>query len=124
MHRLLAGAAAVALLAAPAVATADVRRYVAVDAVEVAHLQIFSSSAMFIFVAGRDESGAEASRGFYLPTHSSSPSTPPTGYTVEACQRMALMALAKPGRYDLEVTYSVQTERADLLQRCRLIRND
>jgi hypothetical protein len=120
-HRLLAGAAALALLAAPAVAAAEVHRFQSVDAVDSGFLQLFTSTFMFLAITGVDESGARVTRrfgAFYgdtIETHVA---------VKEQCDRMAMIALAKPGRFLLEVASEGEFDDTPALFRCKLVRND
>lgn len=120
-HRLLAGAAALALLAAPAVAAAEVHRFTAVDAVDSGFFQVFTSSIMFIAITGVDESGAPVTRR-YGAYHGDSLETLVS--VKEQCDRMAMLALAKPGRYVLEVADYDEFDNTPALFRCKLVRND
>jgi hypothetical protein len=120
-HRLLAGAAALALLAAPEVATADVHRYQTVDAIETAHVYIPYAYAV-VAITGTLDTGAQHT-AYYVGFHDNGPTA--ESVALEGCQRMALMALAKPGRFRLEVVDD--TTRATgytQLVRCKLVRND
>jgi hypothetical protein len=121
-HRLLAGAAALALLAAPAVAAADVLRFDAIDAVDTGRIRITSVGDFFVVALTGATAAGTGETLFYTHNISSSP----TGWAqlADHCQRVALMALAKPGRFTLEVTFSPGTPGVGRLERCKLVRND
>jgi hypothetical protein len=121
MHRLLAGAAAVALLAAPAVATADVHRYQTVRAVESGLTEASWYAFLVLAVTGVDDTGDEVTH-----LYTASWGSTETMVTIkEQCDRMALLALAKPGRYRLEITDDGDhDDDVRSLLRCKLVRND
>jgi hypothetical protein len=121
-HRLLAGAATLALLAAPAVAAAEVHRYQTVDAIETAHVYIPYGQNLVIAISGTLDTGAQHTAYYvgFLDEGATSESA-----ALEGCQRMALMALAKPGRFRLEVVDETTRDTGyTRLVRCKLVRND
>jgi hypothetical protein len=120
-HRLLAGAAALALLAAPAVAAAEVHRFSAVDAVESGIVFLGSYNYLLLAVTGVDETGAQVTRR-YVAGFGSTMETLVSAK--EQCDRMALLALAKPGRYDLQIADRDEGRDLPLLFTCKLVRND
>jgi hypothetical protein len=120
-HRLLAGAAALALLAAPAVAAAEVHRFTAVDAAESGFLRLGVWDYLLLAITGVDETGAEVTRRYVAAWGNDIATMVPAK---EACDRMALMALAKPGRYVLQITDYDATYETPMLYSCKLIRND
>jgi hypothetical protein len=123
-HRLLAGAAALALLAAPAVVAAEVHRYQTVDAVETASVSVVGSGVhVLLAITGTLDSGA-LHTAYYVGYHGDS--TTASSAAIEGCQRMALMAVAKPGRFRLDVvdTATTRDPAYTRLVRCKLVRND
>jgi hypothetical protein len=120
-HRLLAGAAALALLASPAVAAAEVHEYQTIDAVETAAVQILGTYVMLAITGTLANGAAHTAQyvGYYGSTSSGQ------AEAIQGCQRMALMALSRPGRFTLRVTDTPSDQsQYTLLLRCKLVRND
>jgi hypothetical protein len=126
MRRLLATAVTAAVLAAaPAIASAEVTTWAAVDSVGTSYVQT-SFYKYWVFAVtgireGADAPSTEVLLSFVPNTFGGSEYG--RGETLAHCHQMALLSMAKPGRFQLEVT----SEPANPLLRlagCTLTRID
>jgi len=125
MRRLLAIAATAAVLAAaPAIASAEVTKWVAVDSVGASHQTIGFSTFWVLAVSGIRE-GEDAPSTEVLTTFTGSASSPFSvgEKTHDRCHQMALLALTKPGRFRLDVSYLITSSNLRL-DGCTLTRID
>lgn len=124
MRRLLATAATAAVLAAaPASASAEVTKWVAVDSVGTSHVIAGFSTMWMLTVTGiREGEGAPSTEVVITLTPSSGSGNAVTEKTHDRCHQMALLAVVKPGRFQLDVSYNVVSNLR--LTGCSLTRID
>ena len=115
MNRIVSSFLVVAALAVPAIAAADVHVYTRVNQIAT------DDGYSYEWYSSLDISGvrADGERTSSYRIYSDAPDR--KSRTFEACQKYAAMTLAKPGRYVLEVRYTLNRNE-NLLTGCSLRR--
>jgi hypothetical protein len=118
MNRLVSSLLVLAALAAPATAFADEVRFLVVNSVRTGASN-FTDNAKTLIVTGRTATSDQPVTRELHPYQNDDPS----GRWAD-CQRMALIAMNKPGKWFLDVTYSRSSATWLYLTNCTLVRND
>jgi hypothetical protein len=117
MNRIISSLVVVAALAVPAVAAADSHVYTRVNQVATDHDDVNWYSELQISGVLPD---GERAVSYEFSPHPEDRSS----RTFESCERYAAMAMAKPGRYVLEVRFTVWDGSRNMLAGCTLRRVD
>jgi hypothetical protein len=104
-----------AALLVPAVAVADIHRFTGVESAALTS-RTYDSDYMYLEVTGRLENGEASTASYYRNGDRMDDRK-----RLEHCHRVAMMVLAKPGKYFLELDVRASTTSDHRLAGCRLV---